>query len=90
MVFDEARGATILFGGYVNAASSETWTMCECNANCNCSLSQPILNVADFTCFLQRYANGDPYANCDGSTATPTLNVADFTCFLQRYANGCP
>jgi hypothetical protein len=60
-----------------------------CYANCDNSTVAPILNVADFTCFLQRYAAADPYANCDGSTTPPTLNVADFTCFLQRYAAGC-
>src|SRR5687767_11660804 len=60
-----------------------------CYANCDNSTAAPVLNVADFTCFLQKYAAGDPYANCDASTATPALNVADFTCFLQKYAAGC-
>jgi choice-of-anchor B domain-containing protein len=64
---------------------------CEsCMANCDGSTSAPVLNVADFTCFLQRYALGEPYANCDGSTTLPAVNVADFTCFLQQYAGGCP
>jgi hypothetical protein len=49
-----------------------------------------VLNVADFTCFLQKYAAADPYANCDNSTTPPVLNVADFTCFLQKFAAGCP
>jgi hypothetical protein len=62
----------------------------DCYANCDGSTAAPVLNVADFTCFLQRYAAGESYANCDGSTTPPTLNVADFTCFLQRYAAGCP
>jgi hypothetical protein len=61
-----------------------------CYANCDHSSTPPILNVADFTCFLQRYAAGDCFANCDGSTQAPILNVADFTCFLQAYAAGCP
>jgi hypothetical protein len=61
-----------------------------CYANCDGSTATPVLNVADFTCFLQRYAAGESYANCDGSTAVPVLNVADFTCFLQSYAAGCP
>jgi hypothetical protein len=60
-----------------------------CYANCDASTQAPVLNVADFTCFLQKYASGDPYANCDGSTQAPVLNVADFTCFLQKYAAGC-
>jgi hypothetical protein len=60
-----------------------------CYANCDQSTAAPVLNVQDFTCFLQRYAAGESYANCDNSTAAPTLNVQDFTCFLQRYAAGC-
>jgi cytochrome c peroxidase len=59
-------------------------------ANCDGSTSQPYLNVADFSCFLQRFAAGEAYANCDGSALPPVLNVQDFTCFLQRYAAGCP
>jgi hypothetical protein len=61
-----------------------------CYANCDGSTTAPVLNVGDFTCFLQKYAAGDPYANCDGSTVPPVLNVGDFTCFLQQYAAGCP
>jgi outer membrane protein assembly factor BamB len=60
-----------------------------CYANCDLSTSAPTLNVADFTCFLTKFATGDPYANCDASTTAPTLNVADFTCFLTRFAMGC-
>jgi Immunoglobulin domain len=60
-----------------------------CYANCDGSTTVPLLNVADFTCFLQKFASGDPYANCDGSTSVPILNVADFTCFLQKFAAGC-
>jgi hypothetical protein len=63
---------------------------CPCYANCDSSTAMPVLNVADFSCFLQRYAAREAYANCDGSTAAPALNVADFTCFLQKYAGGCP
>jgi len=61
-----------------------------CYANCDGSTAAPVLNVADFSCFLTKYASGDPYANCDGSTAAPVLNVADFSCFLTKYASGCP
>jgi hypothetical protein len=68
---------------------SGTVTQGACYANCDASTATPVLNVADFTCFLQRFAAGDAYANCDGSTAIPVLNVADFTCFLQRFAAGC-
>jgi hypothetical protein len=61
-----------------------------CYANCDGSTVAPVLNVGDFTCFLQRFAAGDSYANCDNSTTPPVLNVGDFTCFLQRFAAGCP
>jgi hypothetical protein len=61
-----------------------------CYANCDDSTTAPVLNVGDFTCFLQRFAAGESYANCDLSTTAPVLNVADFTCFLQSFANGCP
>jgi hypothetical protein len=61
-----------------------------CYPNCDNSTAAPILNVQDFTCFLQRYAAGNSYANCDNSTQPPVLNVQDFTCFLQQYAAGCP
>lgn len=60
-----------------------------CWANCDGSTQSPILNNADFTCFLQRFASGDPYANCDGSTTPPTLNVLDFTCYTREFAKGC-
>jgi hypothetical protein len=66
------------------------WTgTLECYPNCDESTTPPMLNVGDFTCFLQRFADGDGYANCDKSTAAPVLNVADFACFLQRSAAGC-
>jgi hypothetical protein len=60
-----------------------------CYPNCDGSTVEPILNVADFSCFLGKFAAGDPYANCDGSTIEPVLNVADFSCFLGKFAAGC-
>ncbi|MEX2217453.1 MAG: hypothetical protein WD749_01730 [Phycisphaerales bacterium] len=61
-----------------------------CYANCDHSIVTPVLNVADFGCFLTEYAAGSCYANCDESTTSPILNVADFGCFLTKYAAGCP
>jgi hypothetical protein len=60
-----------------------------CYPNCDGSTQEPILNVADFSCFLSKFAAADPYANCDGSTQLPVLNVADFSCFLSKFAAGC-
>ena len=71
---------------------SQVWRLIystPCYPNCDASTTAPILNVADFTCFLNRFAAGDSYANCDGSTTVPVLNVADFTCFLNSFAAGC-
>jgi hypothetical protein len=61
-----------------------------CYPNCDNSVEPPVINVQDFTCFLQRYAAGDSYANRDNSNVPPMLNVQDFTCFLQMYSAGCP
>ncbi len=61
-----------------------------CYANCDGSTTPPILNVLDFTCFLNRFAAGNALANCDHSTTPPVLNVLDFTCFLNAFAAGCP
>jgi hypothetical protein len=69
-----------------------------CYANCDQSTTAPILNVDDFTCFINQYAAAQSlppaqqvthYANCDGSTVLPALNVDDFTCYINQYAQGC-
>jgi hypothetical protein len=60
-----------------------------CYPNCDDSTTPPVLNVLDFVCFLQKFAQGDSYANCDQSTQPPLLNIADFTCFVQKFAEGC-
>jgi hypothetical protein len=74
-----------LFGCRINTFGI-VGTPVSCAADCDVSGS---LNVADFGCFLNSFAAGDPYANCDGSTTPPVLNVADFACFLNRFAAGC-
>jgi hypothetical protein len=70
-----------------------------CYANCDGSTAAPILNVDDFTCFINEFAAAQflphaqqvsAYANCDQSTTAPVLNVDDFTCFINAYATGCP
>jgi hypothetical protein len=60
-----------------------------CYANCDGSTTEPLLNVQDFSCFLNAFASGEPYANCDQSTSPPVLNVLDFGCFLNAFAAGC-
>ncbi len=101
-LFDDGSGPAVFVGGdftHVWAGATERLPSPQvarlrpcvegCYANCDESGWTPALNVADFTCFLQRFAAADAYANCDQSVAAPALNVADFTCFLQRFAAGC-
>jgi hypothetical protein len=78
-------GARLMANAILFAAASST----TCYANCDGSTQEPVLNVADFSCFLTKFAAQDPYANCDGSTTPPVHNVADFTCFLTKFAAGC-
>jgi len=71
-------------------STTSPWTEIRvCYANCDCSGAEPILNVNDFQCFLNKFATNDPYANCDKSTAEPVLNANDFQCYLNKYAAGC-
>jgi hypothetical protein len=71
------RRGLVLDAGGVNSPFLARWAGCQlCYANCDMSTLLPILNISDFTCFLNRFAGMNPYANCDGSTAIPTLNVA--------------
>jgi hypothetical protein len=83
----------IRVGGFSTAVGSGTLVVngpqASCYANCDGSTAQPVLNVLDFNCFLNRFAGGQAYANCDGSTQAPVLNVLDFNCFLNRFAAGC-
>jgi hypothetical protein len=60
-----------------------------CYANCDNSTVAPILNVADYICFINKFEAGDSYANCDGSTTPPVLNVNDLVCFLNRLSASC-
>jgi hypothetical protein len=83
--FTEAGDRPSWFISSLNPNCSPT-----CLANCDASTAAPVLNIADFVCFLNRYSAEDPYANCDGSSAVPVLNVADFTCFLNAFSAGCP
>jgi hypothetical protein len=76
-------------GVVLNVAAQVPSSTAPCYPNCDNSTTAPVLNVQDFGCFLNRFAQGDPYANCDQSTTAPVLNVLDFSCFLNAFANGC-
>ena len=76
--------------GWINLDDTTHFVGLSCYANCDQSTTAPVLNVLDFSCFLNKFAAGDPYANCDNSTTPPVLNVLDFSCFLNKFAAGCP
>jgi hypothetical protein len=78
-------GTLVLSGGFWATPGGSA----PCYANCDGSTTPPVLNVLDFSCYLNRFAAGDTYANCDGSTQPPVLNVLDFSCFLNAFAAGC-
>lgn len=84
-----AYGGQNTLGAVIGPASAYVQNFA-CYANCDGSSISPVLNVNDFSCFLNKYAAGDAYANCDGSSNPPVLNVNDFNCFLNKYAAGCP
>lgn len=84
-----------------NAGHTDAWLAqfrIPCYANCDGSTVAPVLNVDDFTCYINEFASAltlphaqqfTHYANCDGSTQAPALNVDDFTCFINAFAQGC-
>jgi hypothetical protein len=84
--------STHVFGGWIHYDYA-------CYANCDSSTISPVLNVEDFTCFINEFAGAlqlpleeqiPHYANCDRSATAPVLNVEDFTCFIAGFAQGCP
>jgi hypothetical protein len=90
---------TFRFPGNFTGLTFHIQSSTACYANCDGSSVEPVLNVDDFTCFINEFAAGSSlppaqqvshYANCDGSTVAPALNVDDFTCFINRFASGCP
>ena len=90
------NGPTIYIGGSARTSLTSLdeailWVGTDpCYANCDTSTTAPVLDAHDFSCFLNKFASGDPYANCDESTTAPVLNVLDFACFLNKFSAGCP
>jgi trimeric autotransporter adhesin len=75
-------------GGGLAPLGATQWVGCpNCYANCDQSTTPPVLNVEDFSCFINRFAVRDPYANCN---LDEHIDVSDFMCFINRFAAGCP
>jgi hypothetical protein len=95
--FNDGRGQSLFIAGEFNRSGAGAagttigiaqWVGCQgqCYANCDNSGTAPRLNIADFTCFLRKFAVRDPYADCNQDRA---IDVGDFSCFLQRFGTGC-
>jgi hypothetical protein len=98
VVYDDGRGPSLFVGGVINSAGAGApgstfgiaqWVGChnQCYVNCDNSRVGPRLNIDDFTCFINKFAVGDPYVDCDGDRQR---TIADFHCFMTRFAQGCP
>jgi hypothetical protein len=96
-VFDDGRGPslfvggdfhTVAYGAEGSARRIAQWVGCEnqCYADCDNSQISPRLNIDDFTCFINRFAAGDPYADCNQDS---TRDINDFHCFITRFAEQC-
>ena len=79
------QNGTLIVAG-TNLVTAYRTAPAACYANCDGSSGSPLLTANDFSCFLNRYANGESYANCDGVGG---LTANDFSCFLNAYAAGC-
>ncbi len=95
-------GCTSSGGSNVGTASDHTaWTnfranprgVCippQCYADCDQNTGPGVLDIFDFLCFQNLFANGDPYScNCDLSTGNNVCDIFDFLCFQNAFASGC-
>jgi len=71
---------------------SELTTFVVCRADCDQGSSAPgTLDVFDFLCFQDAFANSDPYAcNFDTSTGMGVCDTFDFLAFQDAFTAGCP
>lgn len=77
------NGSVVCRLDFTNGTSG-IFRMRTCYANCNGSST---LNIFDYICFSNAYANGDPYADCNQDGV---LNIFDYICFGAAFAAGCP
>ena len=62
----------------------------QCYPDCDQTTGQGVLDIFDFLCFQNRFANGDPYAcDCDLTTGNNVCDIFDFLCFQNTFAGGC-
>jgi hypothetical protein len=63
----------------------------ECYPDCDISTGKGVLDIFDFLCFQNEFANSTPYAcDCDIQTGPGVCDIFDFLCFQNEFAAGCP
>jgi hypothetical protein len=74
--------------GQGSALGIAQWVGChnQCYADCDNSRVAPRLNVEDFSCFIQKFAYGNPYVDCNQDGIR---DVQDFHCFIERFMENC-
>ncbi|MBX3378006.1 MAG: hypothetical protein KF678_13500 [Phycisphaeraceae bacterium] len=94
VIMPHARGNSVFVHGVlhtVNGAPVQRFAQLvgcpNCYVDCDLSTGSPKVTANDLLCFLNTFAQRDPYANC---TMDASINAADFQCFLNRFAQGCP
>jgi hypothetical protein len=62
-----------------------------CYADCDSGTGPGVLDIFDFLCFQNRFAQGSAYAcDCDTSTGQGVCDIFDFLCFQNAFDAGCP
>jgi hypothetical protein len=62
-----------------------------CYSDCDHTTGVGVLDIFDFLCFGNHFANSNSYAcNCDLSTGLNVCDIFDFLCFGNDFASGCP
>ncbi|MCA9278443.1 MAG: hypothetical protein H6815_07265 [Phycisphaeraceae bacterium] len=84
------NGDTVVGGSfwYAGQLPVENIVMYGCGATCyaDCDDSGS-LDIFDYICFGNAYANNEPYADCDGNG---NFDIFDYICFGNAYTSGCP
>lgn len=63
----------------------------DCYADCDASSGSHILDIFDFLCFQNHFANQHGYAcDCDTTSGPALCDIFDFLCFQNRFVTGCP
>jgi hypothetical protein len=91
MTFDSHRNRVVLFGGQDGTLIfyDDTWEF-GLYPDCDHSTGAGTLDIFDYLCFGNKFAQSDPYAcNCDLSTGNNVCDIFDFLCFQNLFAAGC-